>query len=103
MSCSIDTFFKNFSWLSSYVFVSSVFAKVNDELIRTKSEEIKREMEMEKNTSEIFDGKKDLLHLLLRSNMDPSLKPSERMSHEICRSQIQFFMFAGHETSGEFE
>lgn len=98
-----DNFFKDFSCLFSYNLVSSVIAKVNDEIIRTKSEEIKKEMEMDKNRSEIFGGQKDLLHLLLRSNMDPSLKPSERMSHEICRSQIQFFMFAGHETSGEFK
>lgn len=70
-------------------------AKVTDELVRTKSEEIKKEMDMEKNNhskSEIFSGKKDLLHLLLKSNMDPSLKPSERMSQELCRSQIQFFL-----------
>lgn len=80
-------------------------AKVTDELVRTKSEEIRKEMDMEKNDhskSEIFSGKKDLLHLLLKSNMDPSLKPSERMSQELCRSQIQFFLCEFSKSKDQF-
>jgi len=69
-------------------------ATITDELVRKKSDEIKQEMALEgkNSSSEVFAGKKDLLHLLLKSNMDPSLKPSERMSLQLCRSQVQFFL-----------
>jgi len=57
--------------------------KISKDLISEKAEEIRKEMKMERGTgSEVFSGKKDLLHLLLKANMSPELKESERMTDD---------------------
>jgi cytochrome P450 len=57
---------------------------------------------------DIYDGKidkgtdigKDVLSLLIRSNMAPDLREDQKMDDEEIMHQISTVLFAGHETTG---
>lgn len=66
---------------------NKLMRKVATQIIEGKKKEIREEMGLEKGesngtTREDFDGKKDIVHLLLRANMAKDLKENERMSDE---------------------
>jgi len=67
---------------------NKVMRSVSRRLIEEKTQEIKDEMRAEglengkAGVSELFEGKKDILHLLLRANLAPGLSEKEKMSDE---------------------
>jgi cytochrome P450 len=75
---------------------------------RTQAQAIGREIvaEKKKQVMDLYDGKlekdtlgKDVLSLMIRANMDPSLRPDQRLSDNEVVAQIATVLFAGHETT----
>ncbi|GAC96781.1 hypothetical protein PHSY_004365 [Pseudozyma hubeiensis SY62] len=74
--------------------------KCSHKIVAAKAKQIGKELEAGVDAKETFGGKKDILHLLMRANMSPEIRPQDRLSDETLAGQIVTFIFAGHETSG---
>ncbi|SJX60234.1 related to Cytochrome P450 4F8 [Sporisorium reilianum f. sp. reilianum] len=77
----------------------SELIKVSHKIVARKAKQIRAELEAGVDAKETFAGKKDILHLLMRANMSPEIRPKERLSDETLAGQIVTFIFAGHETT----
>lgn len=78
----------------------SELIKVSQKIVAAKAKQIRKELEAGVDAKETFAGKKDILHLLMRANMSPEIRPEDRLSDEVLAGQSVTFIFAGHETSG---
>jgi len=77
---------------------------------RNKAQVIGRRIVAEKKklVEDMYDGKvqkstdmgKDVLSLLIKSNMAPDLREDQKMTDEELMEQISTLLFAGHETTG---
>lgn len=72
---------------------------VSQKIVQAKATQIRKELEAGVDAKEMFGGKKDILHILMRANMSPEIREEDRMSAEVLAGQIVTFIFAGHETS----
>lgn len=77
----------------------SELIKVSQKIVAAKAKQIRKELEAGVDAKETFGGKKDILHLLMRANMSPEIRPQDRLSDETLAGQIVTFIFAGHETT----
>ncbi|TKY90424.1 hypothetical protein EX895_000422 [Sporisorium graminicola] len=73
--------------------------KVSQKIVQAKAKQIRKELEAGVDAKETFAGKKDILHLLMRANMSPEIRPEDRLSDDVLAGQIVTFIFAGHETT----
>lgn len=73
---------------------------VLDERLKRSKAELKAQMAAERDGTALAGTQgKDLLSLLLRSNMSPDIKESQRLSDFDIQSQLRTFMLAGNETT----
>jgi cytochrome P450 len=72
---------------------------VSQKIVQAKAKQIRNELEAGLDANEMFGGKKDILHLLMRANMSPDVRQEDRLSDGILAGQIVTFIFAGHETT----
>ncbi|PWN48600.1 cytochrome P450 [Violaceomyces palustris] len=67
------------------------------EIVAEKRENIKKQSEVTGTLEEAFEGRKDILSLLIKADMEASSK--DKLKEEEITGQIQTMIFAGYETS----
>ena len=77
--------------------VNKVINEIAMEIVQRKRKEVQQEMNLVGTADEVLSGKKDLLTLLIRSNLNTSA--ADRLTDKQIAGQIQTFLFAGYETS----
>ncbi|CDR98639.1 hypothetical protein, partial [Sporisorium scitamineum] len=65
----------------------SELIKVSQKIVAAKAKQIRKELEAGVDAKETFAGKKDILHLLMRANMSPEIRPEDRLSDEVLAGQ----------------